>query len=364
MTLVVPIRGNTSRKLAREHVVSPDAERLARAKRAFTTRRVDSSALQKIISKGVSPRSGDLLLARVDAIGQHKRLELPSGRKAQLFPGDEIIVCFGNRYAPDQFEGEVGDDLKPCQLVAAGGIAATVISKSQRVSEATCISPIGLIGDEEGKPVNLADYALRSLSDKPSIKSVAVVGTSMNAGKTTSAAYLVRGLAAAGHRVGTIKLTGTGAGGDLWLMKDAGATSVLDFTDAGFASTYLASVEDLEEICRKLVAHSTAAGCDVIVCELGDGIFQREVAEILRTPIFHRFFSQIVFSASDPVGAVAGVDYLQQLGFRVAAISGSLTQSPLALREASTESDVMCVSPTEFADPAVATGIIETLHEV
>ena len=42
--------------------------------------------------------------------------------------------------------------------------------------------------------------------------------------------------------------TGTGAGIDVWLMSDAGADMVLDFTDAGFASTHRLSGAELETI--------------------------------------------------------------------------------------------------------------------
>ena len=60
----------------------------------------------------------------------------------------------------------------------------------------------------------------------------------MNSGKTTTAAHLIKGLVQAGLKVGAAKLTGTGAVGDIWLMQDAGANLVLDFTDTGFPSTY------------------------------------------------------------------------------------------------------------------------------
>lgn len=93
--------------------------------------------------------------------------------------------------------------------------------------------------DAQGKVLNLRRYALsaqsrRGLRKKPVI---AVLGTSMNPGKTTAAA-LVRGLSAAGYRVAAVKATGTGSGNDVWSYADAGAALTLDFTDAGYPSTY------------------------------------------------------------------------------------------------------------------------------
>ncbi|GET40337.1 hypothetical protein [Microseira wollei] len=87
------------------------------------------------------------MLVRVDEIGQHERLEQGDGRKGIIFPGDELVLCYGNRYAPDQFEAEVPEDLSPCHLAAAGGIAAKVLSQHVDMEMPTAITPIGLLGD-------------------------------------------------------------------------------------------------------------------------------------------------------------------------------------------------------------------------
>ena len=199
-----------------------EAKRLLKAKAAYTTRRVPITEAVCLINGEVVPAPGDLVLARIDRLGQHKRIELGNGRKAPLFPGDEVVLCYGHRYAPDQFEGEVPASLEPCHMVAGGGIAASAISKHASRRAATRITPLGLLGDASGRPVNLADYALKPVrSDFPLPMTIAAVGTAMNAGKTTTAAYLIRGLVNAGLKVGAAKLTGTGSGGDCWLMTDA-----------------------------------------------------------------------------------------------------------------------------------------------
>src|SRR5262245_12919127 len=65
-----------------------DPGRLARAKVAYTTRFVDAFRLGRgsegfslLAGEGVVPRSGDVVLAAVGEVGQHKRLELTTGRK-------------------------------------------------------------------------------------------------------------------------------------------------------------------------------------------------------------------------------------------------------------------------------------------
>ena len=97
--------------------------RLKQAKWAYTTRRINQDRLFQLLSGAVIPEAGDLVLARVEELGRHKRLELVSSRRATMFEGDEIVIVYGNRYAPDQFEGIVPDHLGRCRLVAAGGVA-------------------------------------------------------------------------------------------------------------------------------------------------------------------------------------------------------------------------------------------------
>ena len=71
-----------------------DGERLADARWAFTTRRAHLPSGLTLLMHGVQPRQGDLVLARVTGIGHHSKLELPDGRRSQLYQGDEIVVTF------------------------------------------------------------------------------------------------------------------------------------------------------------------------------------------------------------------------------------------------------------------------------
>ena len=178
-------------------------DRLARAKTGFATRRVPRSAMRTLVSGTVRPRAGDLVLAVVERLGQHRRIEQPDGRRATLHVGDEIVVAYADRYAPDQYESHVPNSLGPAQLVASGGIASQVLSRSRDVRSATDIMPVGLVADERGRPLNVADFALpladRGVERPPTI---AVLGTSMNSGKTTTVHYLVHGLSRAGSRPG------------------------------------------------------------------------------------------------------------------------------------------------------------------
>jgi hypothetical protein len=117
----------------------------------YAARRVARDDIATLVVPRCAPQAGDVLLARVDEIGQHAQLELAGGRKSRLFVGDRIVLVFGNRYAPDQYEARVPETIRPCHMVAAGGIAAHMLKRHSRVRGATRITPMGLLGDRSGQ---------------------------------------------------------------------------------------------------------------------------------------------------------------------------------------------------------------------
>jgi hypothetical protein len=341
-----------------------DASRVSRAAWAFTTRRVPRGAVHRLVGDPGAPQAGDLVLARVEVTGYHTALQLPDGRRKHLFAGDEIIVAYGNRYAPNQFEAVVPSTLGPCHLVASGGVAAKALSWHARVTKGpTQIKPIGLLAGASGAVVNLRDHALAPYDQlvAPCPAVVAVVGTAMDSGKTQSAAFLVKGLKLAGLRVGYAKITGTGAGGDTWLLKDAGANPVLDFTDAGFVSTYLAPPAEIERIFVTLVMHLARAKVDAIVLELADGVLQKETAELLVSQVFRAVVGSIVFAASDAMGAVAGSDWLRSRGLPLVGLSGVVTASPLQTRESAQATGLPLFTRSDLARPHRALEILASI---
>jgi dethiobiotin synthetase len=349
-----------------------DASRISRAAWSFATRRVPVDAAKRLLPPVGQPETGDLILAVVDFIGQHMGLQLPSGRRMHLFPGDEIVVAYGNRYASNQFESEVPQTLGPCHLSAGGGIASRVTSWHTRMKSPTQITPIGLLGDDQGRRINLRDFALPTLTrtGSPPPTTIAVVGTGMDSGKTQSCAHLVRGLIAAGLRVAYIKITGTGAGGDTWLLKDAGASPVLDFTDAGMSTTYLAPIAQIESALVSLLAHATNEDVDAAVVEIADGVFQIETSALLKSEIFASLVSGVMMVSHDSMGASAGVHWLMKNSRPpVLALSGIISTSPLQAREATQALGMPVYDRTDLASARNALEILagaqryrETLH--
>lgn len=326
-------------------------QRIRRAKSAYSVRRVPLDAADLRLRSG-RPRAGDLVLARVTQLGMHQHLESADGRRQRLWPGDEIIVAYGQRYAPDQFEAVIPDDLSPCHLVAGGGVAARVLTRHTSVKPATQIVPMGLLANALGV-LNVRQASLGPATHGRPPLTVAILGSSMNAGKTTTAAHVIVGLRRAGLRVGAAKVTGTGAGGDRWLMQDAGAALTLDFTDMGYASTAGLPPEAVERILTDLGGHVASTGVDCAVIEVADGVLQRETSALVQSHLFAKYVDAVIFAAPDALSAIAGVAWLEQRALPVVAVSGVLTASPLATREAGAALRVPTYTAEDLATPQV-----------
>jgi len=344
---------------------SNGAELIEQATVAYTGRRVPTEAMRCVV-RSANPKPGDLVLAMVKEIGHHKRLHRVDGSKKNLFVGDLVIVAYADRYAPAQFEARVPADLRDCDLVAAGGIAGTVVEKHDRIRrDPTRLKPLGLIAsDPEAPPLNVGGSALEPVvgGARGNVPTIAVVGTTMDSGKTTSAAYLVHGLRRYGLNVGYAKVTGTGAAGDPELLRDAGASPVLDFTDLGYASTYLLPTAVVESMYGELVAHLEQAGVDAIVIEVADGLYQTETAGLLESETFRGLTDGIIFAAGESMGAVAGAEWLRGRDLPLRAIAGCITRSPLQVREAAA-CGTPIVTLKDLDDPATAAKLLYTDHE-
>ncbi|MEM9712673.1 MAG: DUF1611 domain-containing protein, partial [Actinomycetota bacterium] len=326
--------------------------RISRLKFAYTTRHLRPGLVAGMTTRG-TPRAGDVVIARIVEIGQQERLECIDSRKATLFPGDEIVVCYANRYAPAQYEAVVPEAIGRCDLVAAGGVAARALSRHASKDEPTSIDVLGFATDHDGRTINLADHrVVPPAGSTPRTGrrpfTIVVAGTSMDSGKTTSAAGIVKGLTAAGLSVGAAKVTGTGAGNDLWLMADAGAQPVLDFTAVGLASTYLVGHDRIVDSFVSLHEHLASAALDVAVIEVADGLYLSETAALLACDDLRSRCDGVVFAAGDAAGAQNGVDRVRCLGLDVLAVSGLLTASPLAVRETRAGVDVPVLTLAEL----------------
>lgn len=342
----------------------------ARIQFSYTTRFVSEKVeanrpgFHLVAGADVRPQPGDVVIAQVTNIENHKRVETENSRKAILYPGAYIALAYGDRYAADQFLAHVPDDLAPCHLVAAGGIAGVVTEMHADIIGPTEITPLGLLSDDTGV-INLLSGAphsnlpvLSAPADRPRV--MAVLGTSMNSGKSTVMSCVVNGLTRAGYKVGAGKITGTGAGNDRMHYFDAGAHEVIDFTDFGYATTFKLDFAAIQALSVNMIS-TLARDNDIVVVEIADGIYQEETARLLRDAIFQDSVDSVMFAAVDALGAKAGVDALIDAELTVACASGVMTSSPLATREAAAvlaDTGVAVVDTFELCEPEVAGRIL------
>jgi len=298
------------------------------------------------------PRAGDVAVAEVLEIGRHRRIEVTSKRATALFAGDLVGVVYGNRYATLQYEGAIPAGSETCHLLSVGGVCGEVVGMANRMEPPTLLRPLVYLTERSSRRVSLARHGLPRLAHQvPRPETILVVGSSMDSGKTTTAASIVNGLVRAGVRVSAGKVTGTASAKDLLLMEDAGACAALDFTDAGYASTALCSREQLLDIFEILTSQLAAHCPDYTVLEVADGITQRETRMLLEIIGSRQLVDHVIYACSDCVSVAAGIRILRRYPLRVAGVSGRVTMSPQMAQEARAEVDVPVLGLEELRSP-------------
>ena len=325
---------------------------------SWACRRVESDACVELEElPSAPPVPGDLALVRVETMGFHKHLTTSENRRLRLYPGVQFIGVFGNRYASDAFEAEVDGTDNVSQLTGAGMIG-TIKSKYGNISDGTHLSVLGFVRGADGKRLNLKDKLFHPVTTRvvpPNL--IYIVGTSMNSGKTTTGARLIRGLSDLGLKVAACKLTGSVSNHDPDEMAAAAARKVTDFSDFGFASTYLCPKEELLDLFHAMMADVVPESPDVVVMELADGVLQRETTMLLNDPVIKAAGRGVVFAAGGSLSALYGVNHLRQLGYHVIAVSGRFTSSPLAIREyIAHDSNIPVVSSLNEQEATTNTG--------
>ena len=319
-------------------------------KYGFTTRAVPLEEMARVTPMYAPPRIGDLVLAEVQHLGRHYRMEVRTGHTMALFPGDHIVGAFGNRYATDQYEGYVPTrPVEACDLLSVGGVCGEVASQHASMVDPTRLRIVGLVSDKDERPINqcafgLPPYVVGDRLESSAAEVILVVGSAMNSGKTTAAGTLARALSRANFSVAAGKITGTAAGKDGRFYEACGAWPVLDFTSAGYPSTYMLGLEELLGIYKSILGNLRTANPDYIILEIADGILQRETRMMLGSEVIRGSVDHVFFAASDSLSAEHGVRSVREYGLPLRAIAGSVTQSPLASREAEEAVGMPCMS--------------------
>jgi hypothetical protein len=284
------------------------------------------------------PVVGDLVYGSMIYIGQHKSLENREGRIHTIYDGSKAVFVYGNRYAPDMFEGYVPDEFdNQADLLARSGIIGKLKSKNTKVSDCSRVKVYGYVCGKDGTVINTRDFPIiETVTDpKPGKKAklILVVGTAMNSGKSQAAACCCWSLSTMGHKVNACKVTGTASLKDILLMEDCGAQNISDFSFLGYPSTFMLSEEELFKIFWSLDARYGSHNGYWVV-EFADGILQRETAMLLGNELIRQRIEKLIFCSHDALGAIGGLKVLKDCyGLVPDGISGLCASSPLALKE-------------------------------
>lgn len=328
-------------------------------KKALICKNVTSFSISRKLSKTYIPKAGDVAVFQVMEIGKHTSIQGENGHNAYIFPGDYIMACFGNRYATNQFEGYVPDAIHDeYHILGKGGcvgILASTHAKFEKIGPTT-LKMVGY-ATRKGKVINtkyLADHALDFNPHKPrKHRTILSIGASMDSGKTTSAAYLCRGLRNAGNKVAFIKLTGTVASKDKHFVRDCGAHIAVDFSNFGFPSTYLCDLPELLNLYEGLLAMVNRENPDYVVVEIADGLLQRETDMLLNHREFMETVTDILLSCGDSLSVLHGLDYLEKINFQPFAIAGLINVAPLLVQEVKANTNIPMLGLEELSSKKI-----------
>ncbi|TFV93171.1 DUF1611 domain-containing protein [Algoriphagus kandeliae] len=313
-----------------------------RIKKGMLCNKIDPARLlsPELLPLDTSFQAGDVGVFEVLEIGKHTQLQ-SSGRNLSILPGDHIMCVFGTRYATNQFEGYIPSQIQDeYHLLGGGGVVGILESTHVKYEKEgpTRLKLIGMAVDHKGQIINTIlerKNAIKKFTGKEAHKTKVILslGSSMDSGKTTTAAYLVHGFAKKGITSAYIKLTGTAYPKDKNLAYDLGAAVSVDFSKFGYPSTYLSSEAEILNLYETLLTEVNTLNPEFVVVEIADGLFQRETRMLLQNPVFMSTVHQVVFSAGDSLSAVHGMETLINWEIMPSALSGLFTASPLLIKE-------------------------------
>ncbi|MEW6636329.1 MAG: hypothetical protein AB1425_05885 [Actinomycetota bacterium] len=251
-------------------------------------------------------KTGDYVVGEVvSPPSRLSRIELATGRMVEVVEGDLVVGAFGVRYATLEAVGGwqgIGLD-RTMEALTGAGLFGKSTSRSTLLPTLLTLAYRGHV-IVEGEKATMRGYVPRVERREFRLPVVLLIGTSMSAGKTTSAKVIVRLLREKGLTVIGAKLTGAGRYRDILAMQDAGAEHIYDFVDAGLPSTIVPEREYREAL-GSLLSQIAAVEADVLVAEVGASPLEpyngEAAVEVLGDNV-----RCTVLSASDPY-AVTGV---------------------------------------------------------
>jgi hypothetical protein len=271
--------------------------------------------------------TGDYVVGKIT--GPQNRplqVELATGRMVQALKGDRVIGAFGNRAATLEAAGSWEDiSGNAMHAMTSAGLFGAVTSLSSLIPPLTNLDYAGHVM-RGGKKVCMADFRIEC-EGTFGIPSVLLVGTSMSSGKTTTGRLVVHELERMGLNVIGAKLTGAGRYRDILSFRDAGASAIFDFVDAGLPSTVVPEKE-FRRVIRPLLHHIDALQPDVAVIEAGASPLEPYNGTAAIEEIDENNLRCKILCASDPY-AVVGVE--KAFGLQPDLVTGPATSTSAAI---------------------------------
>ncbi len=215
-------------------------------------------------------KTGDYVVGKITDPGSNLlKVELINGRMRSIMEGDLVVGALGERYATLEATGtwkEIEED-GIMHLLTGAGLFGKCTSKSVYLPNLIELQYTGHVV-KNGNICTMDDYVPDVSFSKFSLPVILLVGTSMSAGKTTSAKIIVNQLKRAGLKIVAGKLTGASRYRDTLSLKDVGASYIFDFVNIGLPS----SIYPREKFRKKLIqllSKINSVNADVAVIELG-----------------------------------------------------------------------------------------------
>ncbi len=269
-------------------------------------------------------KTGDYVVGEITDTGSDiLKVELINGRMRSIMKGDLVVGALGERYATLEATGtwkEVDEDGK-MHLLTGAGLFGKCTSKSVYLPNLIEIQYTGHTF-MDGKICIMDDYVHNFNFSKFNTPVVLLVGTSMSAGKTTSAKIVVNHLKRAGLKVVAGKLTGASRYSDILSFKDVGADFIFDFVNIGLPSTIYPREKYRKKLIQ-LLSEINSVNADVAVIELGASPLEPYNGDIAFEELKNNV-KCIILCASDPY-AVFGV--MKSFNLKPDIVSGIATNT-------------------------------------
>ncbi len=271
--------------------------------------------------------TGDYVIGEVSGPSRRvNSIELASGRMVSAMPGNQVVGAFGNRTATLEGVGswaDIEDDRM--DAMTSAGLFGSFTSMSALLPQTVELNYLGHVSRNE-KKVCMPEFAVGPATGAFNVPTILIVGTSMSAGKTTTGRLIVHELQQMGKKVIGVKLTGAGRFRDILSFRDAGATAVYDFVDAGLPSTVVPE-SDFRQAIRPLLYQIASHEPDFVVAEAGASPLEPYNGTAAIEELGNNI-SCTILCASDPY-AVVGVE--QAFGLKPDLVSGPATSTSAAI---------------------------------